>query len=148
KGYYSDTAVTVPVGQVALETQRLLDVAKEALNRGMAQARVGNHLSDISFAIQKYVEDHGFSVVRDFVGHGIGKRLHEEPEVPNFGPPHCGPILEAGMVMAVEPMVNMGSWQTKILEDGWTVETFDGKPSAHFEHTLAIAKQGPEILTQ
>jgi methionyl aminopeptidase len=147
EGYYSDTAVTVGVGNIGQELERLLGVTQEGLECGIAKAQVGNRLSDISFAIQSYVESSGFSVVRDFVGHGIGQNLHEEPEIPNFGPPHRGPILQEGMVLAIEPMVNMGTWQTKILDDGWTVETLDGKPSAHFEHTVAITAVGPQILT-
>jgi methionyl aminopeptidase len=148
EGYYSDTAVTVPVGNISADNQRLLDVARGSLSRGIEQARVGNRLSDISFAVQSFVEMHGFSVVRDFVGHGIGKQLHEEPEIPNYGRAGQGPVLAEGMVFAIEPMVNMGSHRTKILNDGWTVVTEDGKPSAHFEHTIVITSKGPEILTQ
>jgi len=146
-GFFSDTAVTVGVGGISSELNNLLQVTERALQIGIAQARVNNHLSDISNAIQNFVESKGYSVVRDFVGHGIGRNLHEEPEIPNFGPPHQGPVLEAGMVLAIEPMVNMGAWQTKILYDGWTVETLDGKPSAHFEHTIAVTQDGPRILT-
>jgi len=146
--YYSDTAITLGVGSIAKPVQTLLDVTRKALFRGIAQARIGNRLSDISFAVQSFAEAQGFSVVRDFVGHGIGSALHEPPEIPNFGPPHCGPVLKEGMVLAIEPMVNIGTWQTKILGNGWTVETMDGKPSAHFEHTVAITQEGPEILTQ
>ncbi len=146
-GFFSDTAVTVGVGSISPELNNLLQVTERALQIGIAQARVNNHLSDISNAIQNFVESKGYSVVRDFVGHGIGRNLHEEPEIPNFGPPHQGPVLETGMVLAIEPMVNMGAWQTKILDDGWTVETLDGKPSAHFEHTIAVAQDGPRILT-
>ena len=145
--FFSDTAVTVGVGAFLPELNELLQVTEMALHIGIAQARVNNHLSDISNAIQNFVESKGYSVVRDFVGHGIGRNLHEEPEIPNFGPPHQGPVLEAGMVLAIEPMVNMGAWQTKILDDGWTVETLDGKPSAHFEHTVAVTDEGPQILT-
>lgn len=146
-GFFSDTAVTVGVGAISPELNNLLQVTERALQIGIAQARVNNRLSDISNAIQNFVESKGYSVVRDFVGHGIGRNLHEEPEIPNFGPPHQGPVLEAGMVLAIEPMVNMGAWQTKILDDGWTVETLDGKPSAHFEHTIAVTQEGPRILT-
>ncbi|MBP9853508.1 MAG: type I methionyl aminopeptidase [Candidatus Omnitrophica bacterium] len=146
--YYSDTAVTVGIGTIEPIHQKLLDVTKESLHRGIKQALVNNHLSDISAAIQSYVEANKFSIVKDFVGHGIGRNLHEDPEIPNYGPPHQGPILKEGMVFAIEPMVNVGSWQTKILDDGWTVSTVDGKPSAHFEHTIAIMNNGPEILTQ
>jgi len=145
--YYSDMAVTVGIGKVDEPRQRLMRTAQEALSRGIEQARAGNFLGDISHAVQAHAQAQGFSVVRDFVGHGIGRRLHEEPEVPNYGEPHSGPQLKAGMVLAIEPMVNMGTWETKILKDGWTVETFDGKPSAHFEHSVAITPLGPEILT-
>ena len=148
KDYCSDTALTVGIGKISSELQKLLDITKGSLYKGIAQAKVNNHLSDISFAIQSYVEANHFSVVRDFVGHGIGRSLHEEPEIPNFGPAHCGPVLKEGMVLAIEPMVNMGAWQTKISEDGWTVVTMDGKPSAHFEHTVAVTKSGPIIFTE
>jgi len=148
EGYYSDTAVTVPVGNISPEIRRLLDVTQASLFRGIEQARPGNRLSDISFAVQSFVEMHGFSVVRDFVGHGIGRALHEEPEIPNYGRAGQGPVLAEGMVFAIEPMVNMGTHRTKTLSDGWTVVTEDGKPSAHFEHTIVITAQGPEILTQ
>ncbi len=145
--YYSDTAVTVAIGKVDQQCLKLLDVTRESLAKGIEKARADNHLSDISWAVQQHVEKNGFSVVRNFVGHGIGKQLHEEPEIPNFGQPHQGPVLKEGMVFAIEPMVNVGKHQTKILSDGWTVVTEDGKPSAHFEHTIAITKNGPEILT-
>lgn len=148
KGYYSDMAVTVGIGEIKPELQRLMDVTLESLRKGIEQAKTGNHLSDVSHAVQRYVEANQFSVVREFVGHGIGKNLHEDPEIPNFGSPHQGPILEEGMVLAIEPMVNMGRSSTRILEDGWTVVTQDGKPSAHFEHSVAITKNGPEILTK
>jgi len=147
ENYFSDMAVTVGVGILEPRKKKLLEVAQDALARGISQAQVNHHLSDISFAIQSWAEGQGFSVVRDFVGHGIGRNLHEEPEIPNFGPPHCGPILREGMVLAIEPMLNMGTWETKILEDGWTVETLDGSASAHFEHSIAITATGPEILT-
>lgn len=147
KDYYADTAVTVVVGAIEPEVQKLVDVTRESLLRGIDQARVGAHLSNISHAIQECAEDQGCSVVRDFVGHGIGKQLHEEPEILNYGPSNCGPILQEGMVFCIEPMLNLGVWETKILEDGWTVETADGKPSAHFEHMVLIQKDGPEILT-
>lgn len=148
KEYYSDTALTVGIGMIRDALKKLLDVTSQSLDKGIEQARAGNHLSDISHAIQTFVEANHFSVVRDFVGHGIGKSLHEDPEIPNFGPAHNGPILKEGMVFAIEPMVNMGTWQTKILEDGWTVVTQDGAASAHFEHTVAITAKGPEILTR
>jgi methionyl aminopeptidase len=146
--YYSDTAVTVGIGKIDTTHQKLLDVTRESLYKGIAQAKSNNHLSDISAAVQQHVEKNGFSVVRNFVGHGIGRQLHEEPEIPNFGAPHQGPVLKEGMVFAIEPMVNMGGYHTKTLQDGWTVVTEDGKPSAHFEHTIAITSKGPEILTQ
>jgi methionyl aminopeptidase len=139
--------VTVSIGNVSSDALKLVDVTRDALYKGIDQARVGAHLSNISYAIQSYAEANGCSVVRDFVGHGIGRHLHEEPEVLNYGPPNCGPILQEGMVLCIEPMLNLGTWETKILEDGWTVETADGKPSAHFEHMVAICKDGPEILT-
>lgn len=146
--YYSDTALTVPVGKVAPQVQKLLQVAEDSLYKGIEQARPGNRLSDISYAVQSYVELHGFSVVRDFVGHGIGRQLHEDPEIPNYGPPGQGPVLQEGMVLAIEPMVNMGTHHTRILNDGWTVVTQDGLPSAHFEHCVAVTAKGPEILTR
>jgi len=148
EGYYSDTAVTVPIGNISPETRRLLDVTEASLVCGIGQAKAGNRLSDISSAIQRFVEMHGFSVVRDFVGHGIGRQLHEDPEIPNYGKPGHGPVLAEGMVFAIEPMVNMGTHRTKILTDGWSVVTEDGKPSAHFEHCIVITADGPEILTK
>ena len=146
-GYYGDAAITVPVGKVSKEAQKLIEVTEEALHKGIEKARVGNRLYDISHAIQSWVESFGFSVVRDFVGHGIGRQLHEEPQVPNFGPPNQGPRLMVGMVLAIEPMVNAGGWQVKVREDGWTVVTADGSLSAHFEHTIAITEEGPDILS-
>lgn len=146
--YFSDTAVTVAIGDVDPRLKKLIEVTEASLYKGIAEAKVNNHLTDISHAVQIFVEANNFSVVRDFVGHGIGRMLHEEPEIPNFGEPHSGPVLKEGMVLAIEPMVNVGSWHTKILNDGWTVVTADGKPSAHFEHTIAITAQGPEILTK
>lgn len=147
KGYFSDAAVTLPVGGVSAEVKRLIEVTRRALSEGIKKARIQNQLSDISYAVQEYVEKNGFSIVRQFVGHGIGAQLHEEPEVPNFGRPHQGPVLQNGMVLAIEPMVNMGGWESQILENGWTAVTKDGLPSAHFEHTVAITESGPEILT-
>lgn len=147
EGYYGDAAITVPVGEISEEARRLLKVTEEALYKGIEQARPGKRLSDISYAIQKHVEGAGFSVVRDFVGHGIGRELHEDPQVPNFGPPNQGPRLQPGMVLAIEPMVNTGTWKVRILENQWTVVTEDGGLSAHFEHTVAITEKGPEILT-
>jgi len=147
QGYFSDAAVTLPVGRINAQVKKLIEVTKKALSEGIKQARQDNHLSDISYAIQTYVEGHGFSVVRQFIGHGIGCSLHEEPEIPNFGRPHQGPLLKSGMVLAIEPMVNMGTWECKILDNGWTAVTKDGLASAHFEHTLAVTDKGPEILT-
>lgn len=146
-GYFGDAAITFPVGEVDLEAKRLLEVTERALTIGIEKAKIGNRLFDISYAIQSWVESHGFSVVRDFVGHGIGKDLHEEPQIPNFGTPHQGPRLEKGMVFALEPMVNEGTHEVRILSDGWTVVTADGKRSAHFEHTIAITDDGAEILS-
>jgi methionyl aminopeptidase len=147
KGYFSDAAITLAVGRVEPRIKKLIEVTKTALSEGIKQARIENHLSDISYAIQSYVEKNGFSVVREFVGHGIGLKLHEEPEIPNFGRPQQGPILKEGMVFAIEPMVNMGSWESKILDNGWTAVTKDGLASSHFEHTVAITENGPAILT-
>jgi len=146
-GYFGDAAMTLPVGEVDQEAKRLLEVTEKALYIGIEEAKTGNRLFDISFAIQRWVESHGFSVVRDFVGHGIGKSLHEEPQIPNFGSPHQGPRLEKGMVFALEPMVNEGTYEIRILSDAWTVVTADGKRSAHFEHTIAIADGEAEILS-
>ena len=147
EGYYGDAAVTIPVGQIPSETEYLLTTAREALSVGINEVRPGKHLSDISHAIQRYAETRGYSVVRAFVGHGIGTALHEEPQVPNFGPPGRGPRLKAGMVLAIEPMVNIGDADIEILDDGWTVVTADGQLSAHFEHTVAITDEGHQILT-
>lgn len=147
KGYFSDAAITLGIGRIDFKEKKLIEVTKNALSIGIKQAHRENHLSDISYAVQNYVESKGFSVVRQFVGHGIGHTLHEEPEIPNFGRSHCGPILKPGMVLAIEPMVNMGTWESKILDNGWTAVTVDGLPSAHFEHTVAITDNGPEILT-
>jgi len=147
EGFFSDAAVTLAVGRVDSGIKRLLKVTAEALARGIEQARPENRLSDISHAVQEWVERNGFSVVRDFVGHGIGRELHEEPEIPNFGKPGEGVLLKKGMVLAIEPMVNMGTWESRLLDNGWTAVTKDGKPSAHFEHTVAVTESGPEILT-
>ncbi|MDD4953303.1 MAG: type I methionyl aminopeptidase [Candidatus Omnitrophica bacterium] len=147
QGYFSDTAATMIIGRVPEKVKKLVEVTRGALFEGINKAKVGNHLSDISWAVQNYVEDNGFSVVRQFVGHGIGNNLHEEPEIPNFGRPGVGPVLKAGMVLAIEPMVNMGTWEAMILDNGWTAVTKDGSLSAHFEHTVAITEKGPEVLT-
>jgi len=148
KGFFSDCAFTLPVGKIEPRKKKLIEITKNALYQGIKQARVNNCLYDISYAIQRYVESNNFSVVRQFVGHGIGRSMHEEPEIPNFGKPHQGLKLLAGMVLAIEPMVNMGTWQTVIGDNGWTAVTKDGLASAHFEHTVAITAKGPRILTQ
>lgn len=147
-GFYGDAAVTFPVKEIGNKAKKLLKVTEEALYKGIEQAIVGNRLSDISQSIQAWVESHGFSIVRDFVGHGIGKSLHEEPQIPNFGTPVPNPRLQAGMVLALEPMVNEGSYEIKLLPDGWTAVTADGKLSAHFEHSIAISDNGPIILSE
>ncbi len=148
-GFYGDSAVTVPVGTASQEALRLIQVTEEAMYQGIAKAVVGNRLSDVSHAIQAHVEKAGFSVVTEFVGHGIGRQLHEEPQVPNYGRPGQGPRLQVGMVLAIEPMVNMGTSAIRILEDRWTAVTQDGCWSAHFEHTIAIQPSGPaRILSQ
>jgi len=147
KGYFSDTAITLGIGKISPQAQKLLEVTKSSLSEGIKQAKAGNYLYDISSAIQTMVEKNGFSVVREFVGHGIGAKLHEEPEIPNFGNPRQGLVLENGMVLAIEPMVNIGTWQSRILDNNWTAVTKDGLLSAHFEHTVAITENGPEILT-
>jgi len=146
-GYYGDAAITLPVGEVEGELLRLMEVTEECLMLGIAQAVPGNRVSDISSAVQTCAESSGYSVVRDFVGHGIGRKLHEDPQVPNFGPPGQGPRLKAGATLAIEPMINMGACGTVILSDGWTAVTIDRKPSAHFEHTVAVTENGPDILT-
>jgi len=146
--YYGDAAITLPVGEISEDNKRLLTVCDESLKLGIAQAWKGNRLFDISYAIQSYVEKNGMSVVRDYVGHGIGTKMHEEPQLPNFGKPGRGPRLEVGMALAIEPMVNLGGYDVETLEDEWTVVTKDRRASAHFEHTVAITENGPEILTR
>ncbi|HTZ95498.1 MAG TPA: type I methionyl aminopeptidase [Terriglobales bacterium] len=148
-GYYGDAAITVPVnGGVKPEVQKLLEVTEASLYKGIEQARVGNAVGDVGAAVQEYVESHGFSVVREFVGHGIGTKLHEEPQVPNFGARGHGARLREGMVIAIEPMVNFGKPGARVLDDKWTAVTEDGSCSAHFEHCVAVTKDGPMILTQ
>lgn len=147
KGYYGDAAITVPVGGISEDAMKLLKITEQSLYDGIRQAKVGNRLGDISSVVQNCVEAAGFSVVRDFGGHGIGKRLHEEPHVPNYGIGGRGIELKNGMVLAIEPMVNTGTYKVNILDNGWTVVTEDGKLSAHFEHTVAITEQGPVILS-
>jgi len=148
EGYFGDAAVTLPIGEVSEDVLKLLRVTEESLMLGIAQAKVGNRLYDVSNAVQTHVEANGFSVVRDYVGHGIGKAMHEDPQIPNFGKPGRGPRLEVGMALAIEPMVNMGTYEVKTLKDRWTVVTKDNRPSAHFEHTVAITENGLEILTR
>jgi methionyl aminopeptidase len=147
-GFYGDSAFTMAIGKVSEKTQKLLQVTEESLYKAIDQMQEGNHLHDISHAVQSHVESQGFSVVKQFVGHGIGQALHEEPPVPNYGEPQTGPVLKEGMVLAVEPMVNMGGEEVLVLDDGWTAVTKDHSLSAHFEHTIAILKNGPEILTK
>ena len=147
-GYYGDAALTVPVGKIPAASEKLLRVTRESLDRAIDCVRPGNRLSDISAAVQQWVEKHGFSVVREFVGHGIGTKMHEEPNVPNYGDPGHGPRLEQGMVLAIEPMVNAGGPGVKVMDDHWTAVTEDGSSSAHFEHTVAVTANGPWILTR
>ena len=147
-GFNGDSAITIPVGIVSPEIARLIEETRNALYKGIEQAVLGNKVGAISHAIQTYAEKAGFGVVREYVGHGIGRSMHEEPEVPNFGFADRGPLLKAGMVLAIEPMINLGARAVKSTDDGWTVVTRDGKPSAHFEHTVAIMPDGPEILTR
>jgi methionyl aminopeptidase len=146
-GFHSDAARTFPVGEISEISKKLIDVTEKSFFKGIEKAVEGNRLTDISYEIQSYVEQNGFSVVRDYVGHGIGKAVHEDPEVPNFGRPGRGPRLSSGMVLAIEPMVNIGTWRVKTLDDDWTVVTADGMKSAHYENTVAILQNGPEILT-
>ena len=147
-GFYGDAAITLPVGRISPEAERLVTVTEESLSQGIAAATTGNRLYDISHAVQQHAESRGFSVVRDFVGHGIGRSLHEDPQIPNFGERDRGPRLRSGMVFAIEPMVNAGGSATMITEDGWTAVTADGSFSAHFEHTVAVMPEGPWILTR
>jgi len=147
-GFYGDAAITLPVGRISDEADKLLSSTNESLYAGIEKAAAGNRLSDISSTVQKHVEGDGFSVVRNFVGHGIGRALHEDPQIPNFGKPGEGPLLREGMTLAIEPMVNAGTWKVDILDDGWTAVTKDGSLSAHFEHTVVITENGPKILTK
>ena len=146
-GYYADAAVTIAIGKISESAQKLIDVTRKSLDLGIDKALEGNRVSDISYAVQQFVESNGFSVVRKFVGHGIGRELHEEPEIPNFGQPNKGARLKEGMLLAIEPMVNEGSYEVKIRPDGWTACTKDGLLSAHFEHTVLVRKNKAEILT-
>jgi methionyl aminopeptidase len=147
-GYFGDSALTLPVGDISTAASRLLEVTEQSLFKGIEQAIDGNRLSDVSYAVQSHVEALGYSVVRDYVGHGIGSNMHEEPQIPNFGRPGRGPRLKAGMTLAIEPMVNIGGYEVRTLLDNWTVVTKDTNLSAHFEHTIAITDAGPEILTK
>jgi methionyl aminopeptidase len=147
EGFVGDTATTVPVGKVDDEKLRLIRVTEECLERAIQKCHAGNHLGDIGWAVQQHAEANGYSVVRDYVGHGIGRRMHEDPQIPNYGRPGLGPKIKVGYVFAIEPMVNQGTHLTKVLSDAWTVVTVDGKPSAHAEHTVAITEDGPEVLT-
>jgi len=147
-GYFGDAALTVPVGKISPEREKLLRVTRESLERAIENVRAGNRLGDVSSAVQQWVEKNGFSIVREFVGHGIGTRMHEEPQIPNYGTPGQGQRLQEGMVLAIEPMVNRGGPGVKILADDWTAVTTDGSDSAHFEHTVAVTANGPWILTR
>jgi methionyl aminopeptidase len=147
EGFVADSAYTFPVGDVSADAERLLEAGQAALAAGIEQARAGNHLSDISHAIQRATEEAGFTVVRALVGHGVGRTMHEEPQIPNFGPPGHGPLLQPGMTLAIEPMINAGSSGITVLDDRWSIVTEDGSLSAHFEHTVAITEDGPRILT-
>ena len=148
EGWYADAATTVLVGSVDPTARRLAEITQRALQEGITQARVGHRVSDISHAVQRTVEEAGFGIVREFVGHGIGRALHEDPPIPNFGPPHTGPRLKAGMALAIEPMVTLGSPEVQILDDGWTAVSKDRSLAAHFEHTIIVTDGGPEIITQ
>jgi methionyl aminopeptidase len=147
-GFYGDAAITVPVGEVTPQAKMLMQTTEESLYAGIKELKVGGRLSDISYAVQTTVEKQGFSVIRQFVGHGIGRALHEDPQIPNFGPKGRGPALRAGMTLAIEPMTSAGSWEVKILEDGWTAVTEDGSLAAHFEHTVALTEKGALILSR
>jgi len=148
EGYYGDAAVSVAVGKVSDRARKLMKTTREALNKGIEQARAGNHLSDISHAVGSFAESRGFSVVKDYVGHGIGKSPHEDPQIPNFGPSGKGPLLKEGMVLAIEPMINCGTYRVELLDDNWTVVTKDRELSAHFEHSIAITESGPDVLSE
>ncbi len=147
-GFYGDAAITLPVGEVSLQAQQLMRATEESLYAGIGELKVGGRLGDISHAVQTTVEKQGFSVIRQFVGHGIGRALHEDPQIPNFGPKGKGPVLKVGMTLAIEPMTSAGSWEVKILEDGWTAVTEDGSLAAHFEHTVALTENGVLILSR
>lgn len=146
-GYYGDAAATFPVGSIDAQARKLIEVTKTSLQKAIEAMHSGARLSDLSHAVQTHVEDNSFAVVRNYVGHGIGRAMHEEPQLPNFGLPGRGPVLQPGLVLAIEPMVNAGTWEIKVLEDQWTVVTADGSLSAHFEHTVALGENGPAVLT-
>ncbi|MDD5455209.1 MAG: type I methionyl aminopeptidase [Candidatus Ratteibacteria bacterium] len=148
KNYYGDAAITYAVGNISDSAKELIEVTEKSLYTGIEKAKAGNCLFDISWAIQSFVESKGYGVIRDFVGHGIGRQLHEEPQIPNYGKPHTGPILKEGMVLSIEPMVSQGTWEVEVLDDGWTAVTLDNSLSCHFEHTIAIMKNGPVILSK
>jgi len=148
EGFVGDTATTVPVGRISEDLQRLIHITEECLDLAIEQCQAGNHVGDIGAVVQRHAEANGYSVVRDYVGHGIGRRMHEDPQIPNYGMPGKGPKIKKGYVFAIEPMINIGSHHTRVLKDGWTVVTLDGQPSAHVEHTVAIAEDGPEVLTR
>ncbi len=148
EGFVGDTAITVPVGRVSQELLQLISVTEESLERAIGQCYQGKHLGDIGYAVQSLAESRGYSVVREYVGHGIGRRMHEDPQIPNYGSPGKGTKIKNGYVFAIEPMINIGTHYTKVLADGWTVVTLDGKPSAHFEHTVAITEEGPQVFTR
>lgn len=148
EGYFSDAAVTIAIGKISDEVRRLIEVTKEALHTAIDAVKAGNRISDISCSIQEHAESSGFSVIREFVGHGIGSQLHEDPQIPNFGQRDMGPRIKEGMVFAIEPMISIGRWETEILDDGWTVVTKDRSTTAHFEHTVAVLGDGPEVLTE
>jgi methionyl aminopeptidase len=146
-GYVGDAAVTLPVGEVSEPVKELLDATEKSLYRAIEKCRIGNRLGDVCYAVQSCVEPLGYSIVKNYCGHGVGRAMHEEPQVPNYGKPGTGPVLREGLVIAIEPMINLGHEDVKVLSDGWTVITMDGQPSAHFEHTVAITGEGPQILT-
>jgi methionyl aminopeptidase len=148
ENYYGDAAITYPVGEISDGAKKLINVAEQSLYKGIEKAKPGNYLFDISWAIQSFVEGEGYAVIRDFVGHGIGRQLHEEPQIPNFGKPRTGPLLKEGMVLSIEPMISQGTWEVEILGDGWTAVTLDRSLSCHFEHTIAIMKDGSAILSR
>src|SRR5437762_9476004 len=147
-GFVGDTATTVPVGTISAQLQELIRVTEECLELAIQQCRAGNHIGDLGAAVRRHAEGHGYSVVRDYVGHAIGRRMHEDPQIPNYGTPGKGPKIKTGYVFAIEPMINIGSHHTRVLKDGWTVTTLDGLPSAHAEHTIAITEEGPEVFTR